>query len=206
MIQYPPLEPERFYHVFNRGNNREDLFREERNYAFFLERYAYHVGPVADTFAYCLLRNHFHLLVRVKAEADWPDSLPPARRFANLFNSYAKAVNKAYGRTGSLFQKRFGRIEVTSPSYFARLVCYIHQNPQRHGFVEDYRDYPHSSYHALRSPERPTRLRRDETLAWLAGPAGFAAAHGVVDLPSLGDLAGLDPIVDPDFENEMSQV
>lgn len=60
------LIPGRFFHIYNRGNNREDLFREERNYALFLRLYAFHIAPIADTYAYCLLKNHFHFLVRVK--------------------------------------------------------------------------------------------------------------------------------------------
>ncbi len=56
------LESGGYYHVYNRGNNREDLFAEERNHGHLLKLYALHVGPIADTYAYRLLRNHFHLL------------------------------------------------------------------------------------------------------------------------------------------------
>ncbi len=56
-----PLEPGKYYHIYNRGNNRENIFKEDRNYAYFLKLYVFHVGPIADTYAYCLLRNHFHL-------------------------------------------------------------------------------------------------------------------------------------------------
>lgn len=58
-----PLQYNMYYHIFNRGNNRENLFREERNYVHFLNLYTYHTVSVAETFAYCLLPNHFHLLV-----------------------------------------------------------------------------------------------------------------------------------------------
>ena len=61
-----PLEPGVCYHIYNRGINGETIFREERNYAHFLNLYARHIEPVAETFAYCLLCNHFHLLVRIK--------------------------------------------------------------------------------------------------------------------------------------------
>jgi putative transposase len=171
-----PLRPGVTYHIYNRGNNREDLFREERNYRFFLERYAFHVGPVAETFAYCLLRNHFHLLIRIRPEFDWPEGPPPSRRFSNLFNGYTKAMNRAYHRTGSLFQKRFKRLEVTSDRYFAQLVRYIHLNPQLHGFVTDFRTYPHSSYAALMG-DLPTRLKRTEVLERFGGRAGFEEIH-----------------------------
>ena len=54
-----------YYHIYNRGYNRQDLFYEEQNYLYFLQRYEHHICPVADTFAHCLMKNHFHLLVRV---------------------------------------------------------------------------------------------------------------------------------------------
>src|SRR3972149_2465364 len=112
------------------------------------------------------MRNHFHLLVRLKTcrvsetrQVLELDARAVGQQFNNLFNSYAKAINKAYQRTGSLFQKRFGRIEVASDRYFLALINYIHRNPQKHGFVSDFRDYPYSSYHAMLST-KPTRLKR----------------------------------------------
>lgn len=92
------------------------------------------------------MKNHFHFLVRIKTESELQTSqVYPSKNFSNLFNAYAKAINKAYGRTGSLFEERFGRIEVTSDAYFAGLIFYIHFNPQKHGFVKDFREWPWSS-------------------------------------------------------------
>lgn len=93
-----------------------------------------------------------------------------------MLNAYAKSINRAYDRTGSLFQNRFGRIEVTSDAYFIHLITYIHRNPQRHGFVAGFRDRPHSSYRAILST-KPSRLKRDEVLAWFDSPASFEAFH-----------------------------
>lgn len=59
-----PLLSGQYYHIYNRGNNGENLFREERNYAYFFKLYIHYIYPIADTYAYCLMRNHFHLLVR----------------------------------------------------------------------------------------------------------------------------------------------
>ncbi len=176
-----PLQPGHFYHVYNRGNNGEDLFREDRNYRYFLRLYAYHVHPVADTFAYCLMKNHFHLLVRLKEGVATPRAgdgtrSQPSRAFSNLFNAYAKAINKAYQRTGSLFEKNFGRIEVTADAYFARLIVYIHTNAQKHGFVPDFRDWPWSSYHTLETMGN-TRLCRAQVWEWFGGRAHYAELH-----------------------------
>ena len=61
-----PLEADRFDHIYNRGINSENLFKEDRNYEYFLRKYSQYLSPVVDTFAYCLLKNHFHLLIRAK--------------------------------------------------------------------------------------------------------------------------------------------
>jgi len=124
MPQPIPLQHGKYYHIYNRGNNQENIFVEERNYPYFLKLYAKHIEPVADTFAYCLMRNHFHLLVRIKDETDLTGLgdlsglAEPSRAFSNLFNAYARSFNRAYLRTGALFQRPFGRIEVTSEAYF----------------------------------------------------------------------------------------
>ncbi len=200
MTSPPPLQLGAYYHIYNRGSNRENVFREERNYHYFLELYAKHIEPVAETYAYCLLKNHFHLLVRTRENLEDPEDSKGLKRplgsvaFSNFFNAYAKAINKAYGRTGSLFQHPFGRILVQTQSYLIQLVRYIHFNPQKHGLVSDFRDWPFSSYHAYLS-RRPTRLRRADVLAWFDGPAGFAAAHHAPV-----DKAALEPLAPDDFD------
>lgn len=66
MSKLEPLLPGHYYHIYNRGNNGETLFREDRNYRYFLQLYAKHIAPVAETYAYCLMPNHFHFLVQVR--------------------------------------------------------------------------------------------------------------------------------------------
>ena len=174
-----PLQYGKYYHVYNRGNNRENIFVEERNYRYFLQLYAKHVAPVADTYAYCLLRNHFHFLLHIKdltGLADLSGLKKPSQYLSNLFNAYTKAFNKAYNRTGALFQRPFGRVEITSDAHFMWLVIYIHQNPQKHGFVDDFRTWPYSSYHTLLSTKL-TRLKRDDVLTWFGGVEAFGISH-----------------------------
>ncbi|MDO8588853.1 MAG: hypothetical protein Q7T82_17635 [Armatimonadota bacterium] len=195
-----PLEPGLYYHVYSRGVNRTNIFIEDRNYAHFLDLYAMHVAPVAETFAYCLLRNHFHLLVRIRTDSgdrcgfgnrsgleascglEQSNGLEPpshravSRAFNNWLNAYAKAINKAYARTGSLFQSRFGRLPINSERYLLAVIHYIHHNPQKHGLVKDFRDWPYSSYHALLS-DKPTRLARPVVLDWFGGPQLLRQVH-----------------------------
>lgn len=78
--------------------------------------------------------------------------------------------------TGKLFEGRFRRKPVEDACYFVTLVRYIHQNPQRHGLVDDSRDWPFSSYGAVLS-DRPTRVQRQTVLDWFDGRAGFLEAH-----------------------------
>ena len=189
-----PLEPGVYYHIYNRGINGENIFREERNYAYFLRLYTRHVEPIADTFAYCLLRNHFHLLARIKTfeVSETSKVLDPTQQFSNFFNAYAKAIDKAYQRTGSLFEHRFGRIPITSDRYFMQLVHYIHFNPQKHGFAEDFREWPYSSYHTMLS-DKPTRLKRDHVLDWFDGRVRFVDIHqALADERAIKDLISDD--------------
>jgi len=135
-------------------------------YRLFVQRYARYIEPIACTYAYCLLRNHFHLPVRTRTQEEQEALfetlkvfetfrvLSPSRQFSKLFSSYAKAFNKAYGRSGSLFERPFRRLEVEADTYFTQLVAYIHQNPQRHGLVADFRDWPFLSYEATRRVSR----------------------------------------------------
>ncbi len=108
--------------------------------------------------------------------------------------AYAKAINKAYGRTGALFQHHFGRIPVTSDRYFAALVRYIHHNPRKHGFVSDFRDWPYSSYHALTQTDAVSKtasvlISRATLLDWFGGLRGMQDLHSTeADEQALGAL------------------
>ena len=199
MTEPIPLEFDQYYHIYNRGNNRENLFRKPDNYHYFLRQYTKHINPIADTFAYCLLPNHFHLLVKIKTvEAIQRHQRKPLKKpsqyFSNFFNAYARAFNNAFQRTGSLFERPFGRIPVTSDAYFVQLVIYIHRNPQKHGLIDDYRAWPYSSYHSLFS-NKPTPMQRDAVLEWFGGIRDVEALHqaGV-------DEALLEPLILEDFD------
>ena len=209
MVNPAPLQYGTYYHIYNRGVNRENLFAEERNYRYFLQLYAKHVEPIAETYAYCLMRNHFHFLVRIKDLQDLQDLTglgrtpgspdlsglkKPSQHFSNFFNAYTRAFNKTYDRTGTLFQRPFGRIAVTSDAYLTWLVVYIHHNPQKHGFVDDFRTWPYSSYHAHLS-DKPTRLQRDDVLAWFHGTEGLVMSHR-----QEADMHLLVPLVPDDFD------
>jgi REP element-mobilizing transposase RayT len=189
-----PLEYGFFYHIFNRGNNHENIFTQQRNYAYFMELWWKHTLQIADTYAFCLMRNHFHVSVFLKPQEDLSDIKikEPSQYFANFFNAYVRGFNNATGRSGALFERPFERIAITSERQLMRLIIYIHQNPQKHKFVKDFRDWPYSSYQALLS-DRPTFLHREQVLAWFNGRVEFDALHQMLtDEKSILDLIGDD--------------
>jgi REP element-mobilizing transposase RayT len=72
-----PLLYNTYYHIYNRGNNGENIFIQERNYDHFMNLYAKFIEPISETFGYCLLRNHFHVLVKIKSEEEIEPELQP---------------------------------------------------------------------------------------------------------------------------------
>lgn len=185
-IRSTQLEPNCYYHIFNRGINGQDLFFEEKNYTYFLQKYAKFAHPFVKTYAYCLLKNHYHLLIQVRDE----DELLPlisknkdkalnwhvSNAMGNFLKSYCQGINKTYQRTGSLFEDPFKRIEVKDDAYFSRLISYIHTNPEKHRVVKDFRDYPHSSYHT-HLLEQQTKLYRRQVIDWFGGRQAYQDFH-----------------------------
>lgn len=199
-----PLEQGRFYHIYNRGINGSNLFYNKGNYEFFLHRYAEYLSPFVETYALCLLPNHFHLLVRVKevvndARSERGDTFSkgvtsnPTRdmtteAFRKFFTSYAMAVNKQQNRHGALFERPFQRKLVTDTKYLANLVFYIHANPQLHGIANDFRMYPWSSYDKILK-NSPTRLEKAQVLQWFSSPENFIAYHNQkMDLETIKEM------------------
>ena len=177
-----------YYHIYNRGNNGIDVFLENENYYHFLRLYAKYIEPIADTYAWCLLKNHFHILIRIKDKSEINESdltysttekpkvIEPSRQFSHLFNAYTQAINKRHKRTGSLFEKNFERKLVTTESYFQKLIFYIHNNPVHHGFVKQMNLYAWSSFESVVS-EKPTLLKRNEVLNLYGNKEDFIYYH-----------------------------
>jgi putative transposase len=161
-----------FYHVWTHANGLDNLFREEENYKFFLSKYAIYIHPVAKTFAYCLMPNHFHLMIQIREGLD----TNPSKDFSNFLNSYTQAFNKKYQRKGSLFIPNINRRKIDSDSYFTRCITYIHQNPSHHGFVKDFRDWRFSSWKSLVST-LPTKIEKPAVLDWFGGIDGLLKDH-----------------------------
>lgn len=128
------------YHIIARGNNRQEIFLEKKDYKKFLEflqkkkeRYPFKL------YGYVLMPNHFHLLMEVKEE-------PTSRIMQSILTSYTKYFNYVHKRKGHLFQGRYKAIMCDRELYFLELVRYIHLNPVRSKLVETPKEWKWSGH------------------------------------------------------------
>jgi putative transposase len=201
-----PLFPDNTYHILSHAVGNELLFRNEENYRFFLQKYVAYITPIADTYSFALLPNHFHFLIRIKNEAsiethfkkkklnkDFSTISPPdfiMQCFSNFLNSYAKSYNKVNRRMGALFIDYLRRVEVKSDGQFGSTIFYIHKNPAHHGYCNNLTDWYWTSYKTFLS-DSPTMILRNETLEWFGGVERFIDFHN--QSINLDGAAGLEP-------------
>ena len=135
-IEYPNA----CYHVMNRCRKDEIVFREKDDYYFFVDLLQ-EIGEVwkARTAAYCLMTNHYHLLIQT------PDA-NLSRCMRHINGVYTQYYNRKYHCDGQLFRGRYKSVLVDSDSYLLELVRYIHRNPLEAGLVEDLASYDWSSH------------------------------------------------------------
>jgi putative transposase len=123
----PKIEYNSVYHIYNCGINGCNVFIDDEDYDHFLSKYSKYIEPIADTYAWSLLGNHFQMVIRIKKESEistleelglleertsvrTPGKKPnPSRQFSHLFNSHAQYFNHKYKRHGNLFERPFKR-------------------------------------------------------------------------------------------------
>jgi len=138
-----------FYHIYNRGNNKQLIFFYERNYEFFLKKIKQYVLPHSNLLAWCLMPNHFHLLIQANPETQKIVKETPIKinalteSFRLMLSSYTRAIQKQESMVGSLFQQKtkFKCVD----DYLDSVFHYVHQNPYRAGMVKKMEEYPWSS-------------------------------------------------------------
>ena len=187
------LQPNSSYHIFNHANGFENIFIEDENYRFFLDKYNQYILPIAETYAYCLLPNHFHLVVRIRrrevleevfrnfkstnfskvqnfGKVEVTDNMIEyyiSKQFANLFSCYTQSFNKVNKRRGSLFLKNFRREPIENKAYFLNAVIYTHRNPVHHAFCDRYTDWSYTSFCEIK--ERNSQMIEVEKLLRMFG-------------------------------------
>ncbi len=184
-IRESHLEPDRFYHIFNRGVNSKLAFLNNENFNFFLKKAKIYIVPYFEIYAYCLMPNHFHFILKTKSEIDYSSDFKEkglhseecfySKMLSKFINSYTQSFNKVYQRSGPVFESPFKRILVDSEDYLRNLIIYIHQNP--HNFQE----YKFSSYLAIISASE-TNIERDRVLELFDDRRNFIDSHQNEDL------------------------
>jgi putative transposase len=148
------------YHIFNRGNNKQPIFLKSENYDYFLKNINRYLIPVCDILAWCLMPNHFHLLVQANQHSIpiIKDGSFERQQFSQgikqLLSSYTKAINKQESRTGSLFQQKTKAL-LTEEGHAQTAFHYIHQNPMKAGLVKKMEDWPFSSFRDYLETDSP---------------------------------------------------
>ena len=190
-IRTTPIQPDCFYHIFNRGINGEAIFKSQRNYLFFLNKIKENLLSVCDLYAYCLMPNHFHLLVRIKTDQELinldkvrntsklrastglhaPQHIF-SKQFSKVFNSYSQAFNKENNRHGALIESPFKRKLITSENYLRDCIIYIHRNP----VSEDFMKYRYSSFQGI-IDNSEAALKRNEVIDLFDDQENFIFCH-----------------------------
>lgn len=194
-----PLSEGNYYHIYNRGAGRSTVFFSNNNYSTFLKKYQFYLYIACETYCWCLLGNHFHLLVKIREYeeqenifqkikkmypagtfyGDQYGSTKPFKastQFSHLFNSYTKSVNLKNGRNGTLFESTFKRKRIVDENNFLNVACYIHRNPIHHNIAKSYNNYPYSSYKEFLNMNS-TFIERENLLKRFGGRDNFIEAH-----------------------------
>lgn len=181
------MEQDRYYHIYNRGNNNDIIFYENENYDYFIKKYQFYLDKYVDTLCFCLMKTHFHFLIKVKdteqniSEVNKKSILTPLEKaFKDFFISYAKSINKKYHRTGSLFQYKFKRKEITDNFYLKNIIRYIHFNPVESGYCFAPNKYYHSSYNTIIKGDN-SWIRTDLVIDFFGNIDDFKNFHQQLD-------------------------
>lgn len=168
------FEEGKLYHIYNRGNNRQPIFYVTQNYLYFLTKIRKYIRPNCNILAYCLMPNHFHLLIQATGASVQTHRSPLGSSqtilsdgFKNLLSSYTQGINKQQNRTGSLFVQntRAKLVACADQDLDYSLLCfnYIHQNPVHAGLVATAQEWPYSSFLDYAQLRNGTLCAKEET-------------------------------------------
>jgi len=197
-----PFFEDTFYHIIFKSIDGILIFPEDDDYWVFKERIRIYICPVAEVWGYCFLKNHVHLVVRIKqidaiiqylatlnhkelhktdknfvthAKEELALQKYILRRINSLLTSYSMSINKRYKRRGGLFQKPFKRVEIFNDDYLRRALVYVHTNPAKHK-IGEFETYKYSSYYAM-SKEIESIAECHQVLEFFGGLDSFLEAH-----------------------------
>ncbi len=130
-----------YYHIYNRGCNRLPIFFSDENYRFLIQIFTNTVSKYdLNIAAYCLMPNHYHLLVKQNSD------ILISKWLKTVFNGYVQAINKQENRKGTLFEGRANCQEIKTDEQLIHLICYIHNNPVKAGLVDRAEEWEFSDF------------------------------------------------------------
>ncbi len=130
-----------YYHIYNRGAHKEKIFFENTNYLHLIslfKKYSAQYNVIVA--AYCLMPNHYHLILRQKDNGKIGDFL------RTTFNAYTQAINKRYDHSGTLFQGQCKAKHLNNDEQCLQVIRYIHRNPVAVLLVSSLRQWQFSNY------------------------------------------------------------
>jgi hypothetical protein len=189
---YTRFESDGIYHVYNRTVDRKPMFTSDENCAYFIRQFDKYLSDYIKIYAYNLLGNHFHFMIKVNVFPDLATFKKGSNlelsnqqkttheivshQFKKFFQSYAMAFNKEQNRIGTLFQTPFKRVRVENENYLRELACYINTNAQKHNLVENFKDWKWSSYNNTISNKK-TKLVKEELISYFNDIDNFIHCH-----------------------------
>ncbi|MGD8778500.1 MAG: transposase [Ignavibacteria bacterium] len=135
-----PLISGNYYHIFNRGNNHQDIFIEKKNYYYFFKKIVNAFDDKIELICYCFMPNHYHLIVHSNED----NSISIAMQ--KIATGYSRAINKAYQRNGHLFEGSYKNKLIPNNDYLLHLSRYIHLNPLKAKLIKKIEEWIFSSY------------------------------------------------------------
>lgn len=192
-----PLIPGERYHIYNRGNNYQTVFCAASDYEVFLRKWQEFISPIAKTYCYHLLPNHFHTIIEVR---NFPQNqiltdeqlgktnkagtpLWVQQSLSNFFNSYSRTFQNRYGGDGSLFHSPFKRKHIADEAYFLQLLAYIHWNAHKHGLSAGrLYDREHCSYRDILAGTNAW-LESRSVIEQFGSLAAFVRFHNEAGMP-----------------------
>ena len=188
--------PDFVYHIYNHSSGLKNLFIDDEDKDYFLQKFKYYFAAFFDIYAFCLMPNHYHFAVRVKMEEAvkfsedkemsklWRSFMEGDATLNNLIidqfrrfhSSYALFYNNKHQNRGQLFLNRHKRISVDVDGRLKDLICYIHHNPIHHGFENYFSAWKYSSY-LIYVESLNTIIDRQFVLNLFTGLDSFISAH-----------------------------
>ncbi len=186
------------YHIYNKSVTGETMFRDDNDYNRFIAKYQRYFGAFFDTYAYALMPNHFHFLVKVR-QLNAKTQLMIAKegtKMAQLVISNHRAIhhflidqlrrwlsghslyfNRKYQRTGPLLMNKVKRVGCSSSEKVKDLICYIHHNAMHHGLRQDFGQWDYDSFNLYRDDQEGGVIARKEVIEWIGDYENFIKMH-----------------------------